>query len=157
MKYLCCIKSIIMAQEHYYQVKVNWKNNRNGILSSTVLDEEITIATPPEFPKGEANIWSPEHYYLAAINGCLLTTFLAVAENFKLDFVDFESDSKGKLEVVDRKYVISEVVLKPIITIKREEDRELALKVVEKSERACLISNSVKSTITMEPTIKFAN
>lgn len=157
MKYLCCIKSIIMAQEHYYQVKVNWKNNRNGVLSSTVLNEKITIATPPEFPKGEANIWSPEHYFLAAINGCLLTTFLAVAENFKLDFVDFESDSEGKLEVVDRKYVISEVVLKPIITIKQEEDRELALKVVEKSEKACLISNSVKSTITMEPTIKVVN
>lgn len=143
-----------MAQEHYYQVKVNWKNNRNGILSSDVLDEKITIATPPEFPKGEENIWSPEHYFLASINGCLLTTFLAVAENFKLDFANFESDSEGKLEAVDRKYVISEVVLKPIITIKREEDRELALKVIEKSERACLISNSVRSKITMEPTIE---
>jgi peroxiredoxin-like protein len=146
-----------MAQEHYYQVKVNWKNNRNGILSSDVLDEKRTIATPPEFPKGEENIWSPEHYFLASINGCLLTTFLAVAENFKLEFVNFESDSEGKLEVVDRKYVISEVALKPIISIKREEDRELALKVIEKSERACLISNSVKSTITMEPTIKVVN
>ncbi|TYQ00052.1 peroxiredoxin-like protein [Tenacibaculum adriaticum] len=143
-----------MAEEHFYQVKVNWKENRNGILSSEVLDEKITIATPPEFPKGEANIWSPEHYFVAAINGCLLTTFLAVAENFKLDFVDFESDAEGKLEVVDRKYVISEVVLKPVIIIKKEEDRELAQKVIEKSEKACLISNSVKSNIKMEAIIK---
>lgn len=142
-----------MAKEHYYQVKVNWKNNRNGVLSSSVLDEKLTIATPPEFPKGEENVWSPEHYFLASINGCLLTTFLAVAENFKLDFEDFESDSEGKLEVIDRKFVMSEVVLKPVITIKKEEDRELALKVIEKSERACLISNSVNSKITMEPTI----
>lgn len=143
-----------MAQEHYYQVKVNWNENRNGVISSDVLNEKITIATPPEFPKGEANIWSPEHYYLAAINGCLLTTFLAVAENFKLNFVDFESNSEGKLEVVDRKYIISEVVLKPVVKITQEEDRELALKVIEKSERACLISNSVNTQIILEPIIE---
>ena len=111
-----------MSKVHFYEVQVNWKENRNGLLSSIALDEKLTIATPPEFPKGEANIWSPEHYYLAAINGCLLTTFLAIAENFKLNFVDFQSTSIGKLEVVDRKYIISEVVLKPIITIANIED-----------------------------------
>ena len=143
-----------MAKEHFYQVEVNWNDNRNGLLSSEVLDEKLTIATPPEFPKGEANVWSPEHYYLAAINGCLLTTFLAVAENFKLNFVDFQSTAVGKLEVVDRKYMISEIILKPIITIADNADRQLAQKVIEKSERACLISNSVKSKIVMEVIIK---
>ena len=143
-----------MAKEHFYQVEVNWNDNRNGLLSSEVLDEKLTIATPPEFPKGEANVWSPEHYYLAAINGCLLTTFLALAENFKLNFVDFQSTAVGKLEIVDRKYMISEVILKPIITIADNAARQLAQKVIEKSERACLISNSVKSKIVMEVIIK---
>jgi organic hydroperoxide reductase OsmC/OhrA len=143
-----------MSKVHFYEVQVNWKENRNGLLSSIALDEKLTIATPPEFPKGEANIWSPEHYYLAAINGCLLTTFLAIAENFKLNFVDFQSTSIGKLEVVDRKYIISEVVLKPIITIANIEDKELAQKVIDKAEKACLITNSIKSKITMETIIK---
>lgn len=87
------------------------------------------------------------------MNGCLLTTFLAVAENFKLDFTDFKSDSVGRLEVVDRKYLISEVELKPVVSIKKEEDRELAEKVLEKSEKACLISNSIRSKVTLTPTI----
>ena len=143
-----------MAKEHFYQVKVNWKENRKGTLSSNVLDEKITIATPPEFPKGEANVWTPEHYFVAAINGCLMTTFLAVAENFKLNFVDFESDAEGKLEMIDRKFIMSEVVLKPIVTVSSEDDIELAKKVVEKSEAACLISNSVTSKIKLEITIK---
>lgn len=142
-----------MTQDHFYQVSVSWNENRNGVLASEVLDQKLTIATPPEFPKGEANIWSPEHYFLAAVNGCLLTTFLAVAENFKLDFTDFKSDSVGRLEVVDRKYLISEVELKPVVTIKKEEDRELAEKVLEKSEKACLISNSIRSKVTLTPTI----
>jgi peroxiredoxin-like protein len=143
-----------MTKEHFYQVKVNWKENRKGLLSSDVLDEKITIATPPEFPKGEANIWTPEHYFVAAINGCLMTTFLAVAENFKLNFVDFESDAEGKLEMVDRKFKMSEVVLKPIVTVSSEDDIELAKKVVEKAENACLISNSVTSKIKLEITVK---
>ena len=99
-----------MGKEHFYQVKVNWEEQRKGLLSSDDLDETITIATPPEFPKGEANIWTPEHYFVAAINGCLMTTFLAVAENFKLNFVDFESDAEGKLEMIDGKFMMSEVV-----------------------------------------------
>lgn len=146
-----------MGKEHFYQVKVNWKENRKGVLSSEVLDEKITIATPPEFPKGESNIWSPEHYFIAAINGCLMTTFLAVAENFKLDYVDFESDAVGKLEMIDRKFTISEVVLKPVVTISNKADIELAKKVIEKSEKACLISNSINSNIKMEITIKVQN
>ena len=143
-----------MTKEHFYQVKVNWKENRTGVLSSEVLDEKITIVTPPEFPKGEANIWSPEHYFVAAINGCLMTTFLAIAENFKLNFIDFESDAEGKLEMIDRKFMISEVILKPVVTIANEADMELAKKVIEKSEKACLISNSVNSNIKMDITIK---
>lgn len=143
-----------MAKEHYYQVKVNWKENRKGLLSSDVIDEKITIATPPEFPKGEANVWTPEHYFVAAINGCLMTTFLAVAENFKLNFVDFESDAEGKLEMIDGKFMMREVILKPIVTIFNEDDVELAKKVVAKSEKACLISNSVNSKIKLEITVK---
>ncbi|MDP5104730.1 MAG: OsmC family protein [Polaribacter sp.] len=143
-----------MNKAHFYQVKVNWKENRKGTLSSNVLGENITIATPPEFPKGEANVWSPEHYFVAAINGCLMTTFLAVAENFKLNFVDFESDAEGKLEMVNRKFMMSEVVLKPTVTVSNEDDVELAKKVLEKSENACLISNSVISKIKLEITVK---
>ncbi|WP_298499705.1 OsmC family protein [uncultured Algibacter sp.] len=142
-----------MVKEHLYQVKVNWKENRVGKLSSQVLDEKLTIATPPEFPNGQPNIWSPEHYFIAAINGCLMTTFLAVAENFKLNFIDFESDAEGKLEMIDRKFKITEVVLKPVITITYKADTELAMKVIEKSEKACLISNSVNSKIKMDITI----
>ena len=143
-----------MVKEHLYQVKVNWKENRVGKLSSQVLGEKLTIATPPEFPNGQPNIWSPEHYFIAAINGCLMTTFLAVAENFKLNFIDFESDAEGKLEMIDRKFKITEVVLKPVITITYKADTELAMKVIEKSEKACLISNSVNSKIKMDITIK---
>ncbi|MBI1781705.1 MAG: OsmC family protein [Sphingobacteriales bacterium] len=145
-----------METVHHYEVKVNWEAERKGLMTSPVLNENIEVATPPEFPKGIPGIWSPEHLLVAAVNSCLMTTFLAIAENSKFDFANFESNADGKLEKVDGKFMISEIELKPIVTIYKEEDREKALRILDKSEAACLISNSVKSTIIFKPAIKSA-
>jgi organic hydroperoxide reductase OsmC/OhrA len=83
-----------------------------------------------------------------------MTTFLAIAENSKLEFISFNCKSKGKLEQVDGKFMMTEIVLEPTVTIADEKDRERAERVLQKSEAACLISNSVKSKITMIPEIK---
>ena len=141
-------------ETHFYNVDVKWKSDRKGEMSSPELSENIEVATPPQFPKGIENIWSPEHLFTAAVSSCLMTTFLAIAENSKLDFVHFECSSKGKLEQIDGKFLMTEVILEPVVTIKNESEREKAEKVLQKSEANCLISNSVKSKITMISEIK---
>jgi len=140
--------------EHTYEVTVNWSKDRIGVLSSDELNNTITVATPPQFPKGVEHIWSPEHLFTAAVNSCLMTTFLSIAENSKLDFEHFSSKALGKLEIVDGKYMMSEVTLIPTLVISKEEDTSKAMKVLQKSEAACLISNSVKSKIIFLPEIK---
>ncbi len=137
-----------------YEVKVNWKKDRKGVLCSRTLQSKIEVATPPEFPKGIAGVWSPEHLLVAAVNGCLMTTFLAIAENSKFDFINFESSANGKLEKIDGKYVISEISLYPIVSIADGEDREKAERILQKAESACIISNSIKSKIILRPQIK---
>jgi len=114
------------------------------------------VATPPEFPKGIPGIWSPEHLFTAAVSSCLMTTFLSIAENSKLEFTAFRCESEGKLEQVDGKFIMSEVILHPHVVITHEKDRERAEKVLQKSEAACLISNSIKSKVTMVPQIEIA-
>ena len=143
-----------MAQEHFYEVSLEWDSERKGTMTSPVLNDSIEVATPPEFPKGMAGIWSPEHLLVAAVNSCLMTTFLAIAENSKLNYSAFSSKAVGKLEVVEGKYMISEITLMPTLTISAEDQKERAGRVLQKSEAACLISNSVKSTIIFEPTIE---
>ena len=143
-----------MGMTHEYPVQVNWKVDRKGELSSPDLTTTFEVATPPQFPKGMDGIWSPEHLFTAAVSSCLMTTFLAIAENFKLEFESFSCDAFGKLEQVDGKYLMTEVRLEPKVSILREEDQEKAEKVLLKAEAACLISNSVKSKITMNPSIE---
>lgn len=148
-------------EKHGYNVNIVWNKDRKGMMCSPELNPTsapsancIEVATPPEFPKGMPNIWSPEHLFTAAVSSCLMTTFLAIAENSKLEFTSFRCKSRGILEQVDRKFLMSEVILEPTVVIKNEKDRERAERVLEKSEAACLITNSVKSKVTMIPTIE---
>lgn len=144
---------------HIYNVSVAWNKDRKGVMCSPELDAPvqslgcIEVATPPEFPKGIAGIWSPEHLFTAAVNSCLMTTFLAIAENSKLEFSAFTSNAKGKLEQVEGNFLMTEVALEPTVTIAHEKDRERAERVLLKAEAACLISNSIKSKVTMTPKI----
>jgi organic hydroperoxide reductase OsmC/OhrA len=52
--------------------------------------------------------------------------------------------------------MMSEIILEPTVRITDEKDREKAERILQKSEAACLISNSIKSKVTMLPTIKIA-
>ena len=151
-------------EKHLYNVNIVWNKDRKGIMCSPELNPSnepsancIEVATPPQFPKGMPNIWSPEHLFTAAVSSCLMTTFLAIAENSKLEFVSFSCKSKGILDRIDRKFLMSEVILEPTVVIKKEEDRERAIRVLEKSEAACLITNSVKSKVTMIPEIEIVS
>ena len=136
-----------------YEVALTWQEGRKGNVSSPELPLTIEVATPPEFPKGEAGIWSPEHFFVAAINSCLMTTFLAVAENSKFDFLKFDCTAVGTVDKVEGKYMVTEVILRPVLVIQNPEHQDKAKRILEMSEKACMISNSVTSKIILEPTI----
>lgn len=142
-----------MSDQHKYQVKLNWIEDRKGLLESDVLDSKIEVVTPPEFPKGIAGIWSPEHLFVGAVNTCFMTTFLAIAENSKLDFSKFECNAIGTLDRIEGKYRITEITLFPILTINDETLKEKGIRVMEMSDKACLISNSINSKVILEPEI----
>ncbi|WNH12314.1 OsmC family protein [Thalassobellus suaedae] len=151
-------------EKHTYNVNISWTQDRKGMMCSPELKKNetnetycIEVATPPEFDKGIPNIWTPEHLFTAAVSSCLMTTFLAIAEYSKLEFVSFKCDSKGILEKLDGKFVISEVLLFPEVIITDESKRERTERILDKSEKACLISNSITSKVTMKSKITIQN
>ncbi len=141
-----------MNDVHFYSTNVEWKEGRIGELTTSSFPP-IKVATPPEFKNGVPDVWSPEHLFVASINICLMTTFLAIAENSNLEFISFSSSATGKLEKVDGKFMISEVELNPIVKIKDEKQKEKTLRILDKSEKGCLISNSAKSKIILNPQV----
>lgn len=142
-------------EPHYFNVNLSWISDRKGEISSPELEDVIEVATPPPFPKGIGKIWSPEHLLTAAVNSCFMTTFLAVAENSKLEFELFDCKAEGKLEQIEGKFLMTEVILKPTLVITKEADKDRAERILQKSEAACLISNSIKSKVSMIANIQF--
>jgi len=142
------------SEEHVYDVKVEWREGRIGVMSSSVLDQKIEVATPPEFPGGVEGIWSPEHLFTAAVSSCFMTSFTAVAEYSKFDFEGLSVESTGVMSKEDGKFVMSKIILKPILTILDESTLKKAHRLLEKAEQICLISRSIKSDIVFEPDVK---
>jgi peroxiredoxin-like protein len=142
-----------MSTPFYYETRVEWVGEKRGQLRSATLPD-LEVATPPEF-RGHENTWSPEHLFVAAVNSCFMTTFLAIAEMSKLDFVSFDADAVGKLEKLDGQgYMVTEITVRPRLTIRRATDADRAARILEKAEKNCLISNSVKSIVRLEPEIE---
>ncbi|MEL1243825.1 OsmC family protein [Flavobacterium sp. DGU11] len=140
-------------KRHSYNISLQWEGERKGTLASPELPTSMMVATPPEFDKGIAGIWSPEHLFTGAIVSCYMTTFLAIAEHSKMEFKAFSCTAEGVLEKVDNKYLMTQINLKPVVTIASEEGRSKAERVMQKAEAACLISNSVKTEIIPHYTV----
>jgi Predicted redox protein, regulator of disulfide bond formation len=132
-----------MENEYFYSTEVEWSGAREGELSASALPR-LHVDAPPEF-KGHEGSWTPEHLFVGAVNSCFMTTFLAIAENSKLDFVSFTAAADGKLEKREGQgFSITEIVLKPKLTIRDSNDAARAARILEKAEKHCLISNSVR-------------
>jgi peroxiredoxin-like protein len=138
---------------HQYNVNLKWNEGRVGEVFSPELNSKIEVATPPQFPKGVEGVWSPEHFFTAAVNSCFMTTFLAISENSRLEFKEFSCNAVGVLDQIEGKFLMTEVILNPTLIITKEEDKEKALRVLDKSEKACLISNYITSKVSLNPTV----
>ncbi|MFN7930598.1 MAG: OsmC family protein [Blastocatellia bacterium] len=140
---------------YFYETEVEWTDARKGEMRSPDLPT-IAVAAPPEF-KGQAGLWTPEHLYVASVNLCFMTTFLAIAEMSKLEFASFTCKANGKLEKIEGQgFKMTEMTLYPKLTIRHSRDVERANRILEKTEANCLISNSINTVVKLEPEINFA-
>lgn len=142
-------------EPHYYNLSLDWTGDRKGLLHSVELNDTLEAATPPPFPGGIERTWSPEHLLTASVVSCFMTTFLAIAEKSRLPFLSFNCASSGKLEQVEGRFLMTEVILKPELKIQSEADAEKAERILHKAETACLITNSIRCTVKMEPKISW--
>ena len=144
----------VRSKVYTYRTSLKWTERKMGLLYSPG-KPELQVATPPEF-KGHEGIWSPEDLFVASVNVCVMSTFLAFAERAGLAFARYESDAEGRVELVAGKLQVTSLILTPRVTVQSREEVDRAKELLTKAESNCLISNSVKSHITMNPTVSSA-
>ncbi|HET7344028.1 MAG TPA: OsmC family protein [Methylomirabilota bacterium] len=136
---------------HRYAARIAGTWEGYATLSSPGVPE-LRTAAPPEFD-GPGDAWSPEQLLLGAVASCFLLTFRAVARASRLEFVSLSVETEG---FVDRAHGVTrftDIVLHPHLTLAVPADRERAERVLEKAERACLVSASLETPVRLEAQI----
>jgi peroxiredoxin-like protein len=134
---------------HHYHVRLTGTPHGHARLSSPRLPD-LPTASPPEFG-GPGGAWSPEHLLLAAVESCYLFTLRAVARASGLEFTSLDLASDGIVDREDGVTRFTEIVLRPRLTVGPGVDLDRARRVLDKSERACLVSASLKTPVRVEP------
>jgi organic hydroperoxide reductase OsmC/OhrA len=91
----------------------------------------ISFSAPPEF-LGEPWRWTPEHFLIAAVASCFVSTFSGIAEKSRFQFVTFHLEADGMLGN-EEGMAFSQIMLRPVVTMLKEEDRQV-IRLLEKAE-----------------------
>jgi len=138
---------------HKYEIRAKATRVRSGVVASDAIAQPIVFSAPPEF-SGEPRVWTPEHFFVASVVTCFVSTFSGMADLSKFSFNSLEVDAEGTLERDATGWKFTEIKLRPMLKISQEKDSERGARLLEKAERACLIARSITARIVLEPTIK---
>jgi organic hydroperoxide reductase OsmC/OhrA len=136
-----------------YFVSGHWVAGSRAIVAAEKVEKTLEFSAPVEF-HGEAGYWTPEQFLLAGVASCFTTTFHAIAGNSKFDAVELDVAVEGRLSRNPGGYDFAAVVIRPRLVIRDESDRPRAVRLLEKTERGCLVARSLKCEVTMEATIE---
>jgi len=113
---------------------------------------DLRTAAPADFD-GPGDAWSPEQFLMAAVVSCFLFTLRVVARASKVEFTSLELTGEGTVDRKDGATRFTQIVLRPRLTLPAGANRERAMRVLEKSEKACLISASLSTPVRLEAEI----
>ncbi len=146
-----------MAAIHHYEAQTSWSkpgaggnplNHRLAFSGRPALE----ASGAPQF-KGDTSRVNPEELFVAALVSCQMLTYLTLAGRAGIDVLAYEDTATGSMTIADKRMRITEVRLRPRITIAPGSDEAKARALVEAAHDGCFIANSVSCAVVAEPEI----
>lgn len=138
---------------HEYNVSASAAPDGDVIISGPGLPD-IPSGPPPQFG-GSGGLWSPEDFITAAVADCFVLSFRAVARGSRFDWSSLECHVKGILDKVEGVTRFTRFEVKALLTVAEGTDPEKAIRLLEKSDKVCLITNSLTSESLLEAQVSF--
>lgn len=107
----------------------------------------IVTGPPPEFG-GDPETWSPEHLLLAAVSGCLSSTFRALAVRKGLGVRGLHCVTTGTVAKTASGLAFTGIRIAAELDVAAE-DVERAHALLVEAERRCIVSNSLKVPVVL--------
>lgn len=114
---------------------------------------QVRASAAPAY-RGDPDCVDPEEAFVAALSGCHMLTFLAIASRKRLIVDAYEDRATGFLEKnVNGKPAVTRVVLRPHVRFGGSvaPHRDELARLHEQAHHDCIIANSVLTTLTVEP------
>jgi organic hydroperoxide reductase OsmC/OhrA len=144
-----------MEASHVYRVKAVSTIPRSGVATAEGIQPSITFSAPPEF-QGVMGLWTPEHFLVAGVASCYVSTFSGISEISHFPYVSLNLETEGVLEKLDGALQFTKIILRPVLRIGSEDMKERALRILEKAEKGCLVARSLKCSVELQPEIVVA-
>lgn len=141
-----------MEAHHEYRIKAFCVGPRKGVVQAEGPLPFLSFSAPPEFV-GEPGHWTREHFLVAAVATCFVSTFSGLAEKSRLEFASFQVDVEGVLGNEDGIWRCLEIKLRPLVTVQKDEDRGRAIRLLEKAEKSCHIARALQFKIVLSPSV----
>ena len=140
---------------HIYRVAASAEGAANVILSAEGLPD-LETAGPPEFG-GPGDVWSPETMLVGAIANCFVLSFRAIARAAKLEWLTLECEAEGDLDKVEKLTQFTAFRVSAKLTVPPGTNEKKANTILEKAEKYCLITNSMKAESHLETEVIVAD
>jgi len=137
---------------HHYSAAATGNASGDVVLEGNRLPT-LRSALPAEFG-GPGDCWSPETLVVAAVADCFVLTYRAVAHASKVSWAALQCEASGTLDRVDRVTQFTHFDIRAHLQVPAGTNVEQARRALEKAERNCLISNSLKATIHLETEVE---
>ena len=141
-----------MDNTHSYNVKASSTVARGGLAMAENIQPSIAFTAPPEF-QGQPGYWTPEHFLVAAVASCFVSTFSGMATASNFEFLSLRVEARGIVEKDEAGWKFKEVVLRPRLKAVRARDADRGNRLLEKAGKNCLIGRSLACPLSMESEI----
>jgi len=126
---------------HIYRASA--KGTATGLVAVESIGLPALATAPPAEFDGPGDVWSPETLLMAAIADCYILTFRGVARAAKFEWEDLKCEVEGILERVGNVTRFSGYTNIATLTVKPGIDHAKGEDLMERSERVCLVNNSL--------------
>lgn len=125
-----------------------------GMVSVDVEGLATIESGPPKQFGGSGEQWSPEDLFMAAVADCFVLSFKAIAAASKFEWTEVDCVATGTLDKVERAIQFTEIHLRATLKLPVDANTDRAKRLLEKAEQACLITNSLNSSLHLDVDIQ---
>jgi organic hydroperoxide reductase OsmC/OhrA len=147
-----------MSHTHTYRASLTWQGStadgydgyeRTHHVTVPPAADPLTLSSDPAY-RGDPAKANPEQLLLAAASSCQLLSFLAYAARSRIDVLAYTDEAEALMPEDDPPVRITQITLRPRITVAAGASVDRVYRLVEKAHAACYIANTLTAEMRIE-------